>query len=130
MYYSFVNSKQSLDYLDNNILIPIWNEYMYYNQIRRHHIEKNLKFARFPPKLIPFPDHLFDTFNGYPQPSITFPYFRLRRINGFDYLRDSWTDHFKWDRMQSQKHYCISYIYWTLMTQWVHFGHKGHYFDK
>jgi hypothetical protein len=25
---------------------------------------------------------------------------------------------------------CIRYIYWTVMQQWVHFGHKGNYFAQ
>jgi hypothetical protein len=46
MGYSLVNGKQSLDYLDNNILIPVWNDYMYHNKIRRlKNKEKNLKFT-------------------------------------------------------------------------------------
>jgi hypothetical protein len=56
---SLVNGKQSLDYLDNNILIPVWNDYMYHNKIGRLKIKKNLKFARFPPEIIPFLDHPF-----------------------------------------------------------------------
>jgi hypothetical protein len=32
--YSLVVGKQSLDYLDYNILIPVWNDYMYHNEIK------------------------------------------------------------------------------------------------
>jgi hypothetical protein len=72
--YSLVVGKQSLDYLDYNILIPFWNDYLYHNKIRRLKIKKNLKFARSPPEIIPFPDHPFDT-NDYPRLQITFPYY-------------------------------------------------------
>jgi hypothetical protein len=74
--FSPVDGKQSLDYLDNNILIPVWNDYMYHNEIGRLQIKKNLKFARLPREIIPFPDHPFDT-NDYPRLQITFPYYRL-----------------------------------------------------
>jgi hypothetical protein len=110
MWYSLVDGKQSLDYLDNNILIPIWNDYMYYNEIGRLKIKKNLKFARFPPKTFPFPDHPFDTID-YPRLQITFPYYRLNCINGFDCLNNNWMDHYKWDRTSIlQKHDCIRSI--------------------
>jgi hypothetical protein len=59
-----------------------------------------------------------------------FPYYRLNHINGFDCPKDNCTDHYKWDRTPIQKPDCIRYTYWTLMQQWVHFGHKGQYFNK
>jgi hypothetical protein len=45
--YSFIDGKQPLDYLDNNILIPIWNERMYYTEKSEDslHTEKNHRFA-------------------------------------------------------------------------------------
>ena len=126
---SLVEGKQSIDYLDNNNLSPIWNEHMYYNEIGRLKLEKKLKFARFPPKIIPFPDHPFDT-NDYPRLKITFPSYRLNCINGFVCPYDSWTDHYKWHRSRSQKQDCLRYIYSTLKQQWLHFGHKGNYFAQ
>jgi hypothetical protein len=72
--FSLVNGKQSLDYLDNNILIPVWNDYMYHNEIGRLKIKKNLKFAWFPPEIIPFLDHPFDT-NDCPRLQISVLYY-------------------------------------------------------
>jgi hypothetical protein len=126
-WYSLVNSKKSLDYLDNNILILVWSDYMYCYEIGRLQIKKNLKFARFPPKIIPFPDH---PFNNYPRLQITFPYYRLNSSNSFDCPHNNWMDHYKWDRTILQKHDCITFIYWTLMRQWIYFVHKGEYFAK
>jgi hypothetical protein len=114
MWYSLVDGKQSLDCLDSNILIPVWNDYMYYDEIGRLKIKKNLEFARLPPKIIPFPDHPFDT-NDYARLQIMFPYYQLNCINSFDCPYDNWMDHYMWDRTILQKHDCIRYIYQTLM---------------
>jgi hypothetical protein len=102
---------------------------MYYNEIGRLKIKKNLKFARFPPKIIPFADYPFDT-NNYPRLQIMFPYYQLNCINSFDCPHDNWMDHYKWDSTILQKHDCIRYIYQTLMQQLIYFGHNREYFAK
>jgi hypothetical protein len=105
-YYLFVDGKKYLDFHDNSILIPIWNEYMYYNKIRRRKIEKTF----FRTVCLTLSTTIQDLI-------ITFNHLELSRINGFDCPKDCQTDHFKWDRIPSQKHNCIRYIYWTLMRQ-------------
>jgi hypothetical protein len=127
--YSLVEGKQSLDYLDNNSLIPVWNNHMFYNEIGRLNIKNNLKFARFPPNILLFPDHPFDI-SDYPRLQFTFPNYRLNCINGFDYPHDNWNEYYEWNRTKVQKRDSVRYIYRTLMRQWVCFGHKGPYFTK
>jgi hypothetical protein len=86
----------------------------------------------FKTKGLPYAFHIhhpFDT-NNYPRLKITFPSYRLNCINGFVCPYNSWTDHYKWHRSRGQNQDCLRYIYWTLMRQWLHFGHKGNYFSQ
>jgi hypothetical protein len=95
--FGLVDGKQSIEFLDNNILVPWWNGHMYHNKVDRLKIRKNFKFARFPVDIIPFPDHPFAVHCDYPRLLREFPRQSLQQINSYSTPNGYWSTLFTWD---------------------------------
>jgi hypothetical protein len=125
--FGLVDGKQSIALLDNNSLIPWWNGHMYHNKVDRLKIRKNLKFARFPVDIIPFPDHPFAVNCDYPRLFRGFPTQNLYKINGYNIRVGHWSTLLTWDRSKQDHLRLHRFINKQLFKHWVHLPHMGHY---
>jgi hypothetical protein len=130
--FGFVDGKQSIEFLDNNILVLWWNGHMYHNEVNHNEVNRlkirnNFKFARFPVDIVPFPDHSFAVHCDYPRLLCEFPRQNLRRINGYSTPNGYWSTLFTWDRSKRDCLESQQFIYRQLLKRWVHLPHTGHF---